>query len=522
MKIKHNISYMKWIAILVCYCLGISVGIAQTFITNAYTYQNLNIWLEGSNPAGMIYNPYAKFSIAEAVYDFTQGNFRLATTAPSIHQYRIYSESYRQWNKIQLYGQLGYTGIHQKQRQWNATLEPEAHLISFGDTIKGNQHNETYHLSGGIAIPLTSNWNIGGKLNYNAHSNTKDTDPRNSNKQTDLYFSPGILFSREQFKVGANFIYQRLREVVSYSIVNIRQQEGRTFYPLWFYVNENFQQGANNTRTYVEERYGSALQLFLGNRKTEWMNEFRYSQGTENTEIMESKGIRAGETERREFIYTGILRLQKQLRHSLKPQYQYLERTSFECIQAIPEGSSENYMHTYERVKRSAIMLHKAALTYKLERMQDSLITAWSFYARYEYRQERTFFIVYPSRFEEPTTQMTFTLGYNQRLNIHKQVMEIGGHFSYITGYGTLPENKLTSGQTIFPEINISQKQDLLLHDFQIKTAEALQIQLNLQYTCPITSKLALSCTAKGNYLHCISLSGYKRFNLSFSSGFIF
>lgn len=521
-KMKHTIYHIKWIITSICCYLGISGGTAQTILTNTEAYRNYNLWLEESNPAGLIFNPQVQFSAAEATYHFTQGNFRLATDAASVHQYRIYSESYRQWNKIQLYGQLGYTGVHQKQRQWNATLQPEAHLIRFGDTIIGNQHNETYHLTGGIAIPLSTQWIIGGKLSYNARSNTKDTDPRNQNSQTDLYLSPGILFAIGQFKTGANFIYQRLVENISYSMVNSQFQDVRTFYPLWFYINENFQQGTNSNRTYKEERYGGALQLLLGDHRRKWMNEFRYVQGKENTEIMETKGIRAGETKRREFSYTGILQTQNKLRHSLQPEYQYSESTGFENIQGIPEESSENYVQTYARVKRSAIMLHQATLTYKLAQPYDSLTNVWSCYARFDYKRERTFFLVYPSRFEQPITQMIFTLGYKKRLTIQKQIMEIGGHLAYATGHGSLPKNTLTSGQTTFPEIHLSQKQDLLLHDFQMKTAESLQLQLNLQYTFPITSKYALYCTASSNYLHCISLSGYNRTNFSFSSGFIF
>ncbi|MEG1736830.1 MAG: hypothetical protein RR137_02650 [Odoribacter sp.] len=514
--------YLNIICTSICLLCYTDLG-AQSVITNPKTYRDFNPWNEGTNTSGLIFNPTQAFSGIKTGYDFTNGNFRIAMDAPDIHRYHITSESYRQLKKIRLHGNIGYTLENKKRHQWNATLQPETHLINFGDTIAGRQRCETYYINGDIAIPLSQRWTIGGKLNYQALSNGKNTDPRNRNTQTDLLFSPGLLLSFAQWHTGANFIYHRINEKVTYSMVNQENQDIRTFYPLWFYFNENFQNGLNNTRLYKEEQIGGAVQFYQSNSRLKWFNEFSYTESTQLTDININKNDRAGETEHLELAYRGSLRLLSKLCHTIKPEYTHTSYINFDNLQGKFDNNGEQKQENYGRVKRSALFADQITLAYALSRPLDSLINIWTLHLRCGYRHEKSIFLIYPAQFSQPLNRTTCAVSYEHRIPIKKQLLEISTQIEYATGNGSLLKIK-TKNDAPLPEIKIAQKTDLLLRDFQIKTAETIRIDLHLQYTYPINEKYAFFGYAEAEYTRGISsnCNDLHRLHLQLSTGLNF
>lgn len=509
--------------------IGISIGLfiscllqAQPAVTQSTEYRQLNLWLSGTNPAGLIFNPAQSFSIAKGQYSYTQGDFRKMTTAPNIHSYLFGAESYRQLKKLQLYGHISYSTDYHQEQQWNATVQPENHLFRFGDTIAGRQRCETYSLGGKIAIPLNSHWTIGGTLDYATRSNSKNTDPRNKNIQTDLLFSPGVVFSTPLFHLGANLIYHRIIEKISYSLVNDQTMDASTFYPLWFYRNEDFHQGINSSRNYEEERYGGALQASFRKRTFSWFNEFRYTQGTEILRIFPTQDKKTGETQRKEFHYTGEIRLENTLQHTIKPSCSYLERTAFEYLQT-KGGNNTVIYETYGQVKRAAILNWQTGLSYRITRKKENLPYLWSFTTHIGYHREKTLFFVYPLSLEQLTNRFSFREKYERYFRIRKDLLCLTLKINYTTGHGTLPV-PVNESSSPLPEVKLSQRQDLLLRDFRFLTAESLTPELELRYIHPIQEKYALSFSAEARYTQVLSPSckQMNRQHYQLSAGFIF
>lgn len=500
-------------------CTGIRNLYAQK-VTDLF-YEN-NLWLSGSNPAGLIYNPKILWSDATINYEYVQGNFRLNTDAPTIHSYAVSSESFYPWKNIQLYGRIQYSGQYDKDRQWNATLQPENHLIIFGDTISGLQIRETYNICGGIGIPLNEHWSIGGLVNFYARSNIKKTNPRNQNKQNDLYLSPGLIYRQKKFHTGLNFMYRKNTEDISYTNTDPEKQEARTYFPLWFYLVENISGTSYNfQRIYQDKQYGIGWQFYFTSSRWKWFCEFRYLQGNEITDISKTYGIRAGETLHRLYNYQGILSLQTQVKHVWTSGYQRDERTHSDNIQFQSDGSLK--VENLGKAKRSAIFKDKLFLEYKLSKPHNPLYDRWSIYGSLCYEHEKTFFMIYPARYLQPITQYHFKLGYTYRFIKPQYQLKISPQLTYSTGHGSLPRLSLSS-QAPQPEIKMAQKQDLLIRDFQFKTSETITMGVFLQYIRNLTTHYALLCQAGADYKQPLA-SGNRhllRLNLSVSTGIIF
>ena len=515
----------NWLLLIICMglygYLSLPTASAQSIITQTSTFQEINPWLSGANAAGLAYNPDLQFSIAQTAYHFTKGDFKTPTEAPNLHGFTINSQSYRKLGRIFLYGNIGYYMENHRQRRWNAMLQPKEHLISFGDSLSGTQQNETYNFCGKIAVPLNSNWKIGGLLEYNARSNKRRTDPRNNNKQTDILFSPSLIYTHGRFKIGANFIFHRIVEEVTYTSLDPEIREAQAYFPLWFYTNENISSGLNSTRTYRDQRCGGALQCHLKTNHWEWFNEFQYSGSTENIDILIARNIRAGETERREFNYSGMLRFGSQLRHTFSPRYHFLSKTGYEILQGTSESAAASKYEDYGRTRRSNITTHDAQLSYVLSKPDDSFVNRWAIQSEIGYRQENTKFFIYPASFEQPITNLSFASGYERRISIQKSLLEIAIRIGYTTGHGTLP--KAVNSENGNPEIKISQNRNLLLEDFQVQTAKRLSGKLFLQYTRPVSKACSLFCATILDHTQALAdCSEMHRTGFQFSAGILF
>lgn len=495
---------LKKITAICLYIFSISFLEAQP-VNDITAYRKINPWLTGSNPAGLIFNPSLSFAVAEGSYQYTSGNFRKATSARASHTYRICSEAFRQLQKIQLYGKISYVGDYQQQRQWSTTLQPDNHLLNLGDTLAGRQHCETYSIGGKIAIPLSNRWTIGSNLDYSARSNSKNSDPRNKNVQTDILFSPGVIFGIPHFFTGVNLIYRRTVEKITYSTLNQQIRDGRTFYPLWFYITEDLQNGTTNLRNYQEERYGGALQLFIKNNNFEWFNEIRYIGSTEKIDIYPTQNTKAGSMERQHFCYTGRIFLNQKFQHHLDPEYSYLRLIGYDYLQGKLDNTTSIAVETYGRIKRSAFLSHHAGLTYTFAHPLNALINRWSMLTGCYYRQEKTLFFVYPARFEQTIHSQTFTVCYERYIPIRNNTLDLKAQLDYTTGQGSLPEIH-SENDSPLPEIKLSQNRDLLLHDFQIATSEQVSLSLQLLYTCPLKGKTALFGKICARHLQTLSL----------------
>lgn len=515
---------LKYIFICTCCFYPMFVLKAQSFVTGPEDYRDRYFWLQTANPAGLLFNVANSFSVAEVSYQFINGDMRMATEAGSLERFQVHTESYRSFKRLQLHGRFSYENNRQNNRQWQTTLQPEAHLINFGDTVAGRQATETYNICAGIALPLGRGWHIGGNVDYYARTGRKHIDPRNQNDQIDLSITPGVLYHKEAFGIGACFSYQRIAEKISYSIFNGEYYDGRTFYPLWFGISENFQNGNNSSRSYQEERFGGALQLWGKGQRYEWLSEYRYTEGVERCNISAVTESRVGETERQELNWNGQVRFGKNARHTFRPAYYRLVRTGYDNLQSLPEHSTEQSYLQYGRVKRSAIINDIISMDYTLLFMRDTLSGYRKIRARLEWQQEQTQFFVYPATFTQIVRYIVFSANYTRLFRVGQQhAIEVMAEAAYRNGGGYLPEIR-TENEYPLPEIRISQKNDLLIHDFQIKTAETLYYSAAIQYIRYLNDTYALFTRAAAGYQQ--GLSGpcrtTHRLHFGISAGLLF
>lgn len=495
---------LKFIFICLCGFYPVFALKAQSFVTRVEDYRDRYLWLQTANPAGLLFNAASSFSVAEARYRFTNGDNRIATEAASLQHFQVYTESYRRLKQIQLHGRFGYENSQQNDRQWQTTLQPEAHLINFGDTVAGRQTIETYNICVGAALPLGQGWQIGGSMDYYARTGRKHIDPRNQNDQVDLNIASGVLYRRAAFGIGAHFNYQRIVEKINYSIFNGETYDICTFYPLWFGLRESFQMNVNSSRSYREERFGGALQLWGKGRRYEWLSECRYVEGLEKCDISEITKSRVGETRRQELKWNGQVRIRGNVQHTFRPAYHRLVRTGYDHLQSLPEHSTEQSYLDHGRTKRSAIINDVLSLDYTLLSAPDSLSGYRKIKTRLEWQQEQTQFFVYPATFKQTIRHMAFSVNYTRQFLIRQHALEMMAEATYRHSDGYLPEIEAEEEYPL-PEIKISQRNDLLRRDFEIKTAETLRYSAAIQYTRRLKGTYALFTRTTVSYLQGLS-----------------
>lgn len=478
---KHTTSFNKsFIAVIIRLTTSAFLfipGRAEGQHTQLYRMEQAkegNLWLYGQNPVGLAFGIPDHFSVAEGTYEWRQGDLKQVYEPVSKHIYQVQVQSFQRLKQTAIYGKAGYSGEIRNQQQWTAIFRPQAHSVLFGDSIPGRTTGESYLLTGSIAIPIGQHWTVGAAAGWQVSNRAKDTDPRSLNNNTRLHLMPGIALETGNLQIGLSALWQKNDEEIDYTSVGEEIKNGRTYYPLWFYTEEQFTGGSNPYRYYRQHIAGAAIQF--GCKGKDWVAfcEAGYKSGNEQIEVNRSIRLSAGESENKELHFHS--RAVYANRHTFTHTFSRKKQTGYNLQQQLPQG--ELVYETVHRVKRSAQTHLHASLAYELR----SALPGWKVSFSIAAERRKTLFLIYPVKFSQELTRHACTAGYERHSSRKRHLFDYGAELRFSAGSGT-PLSATTSDNVPLPEITLRQNTMLLTQEYEYLTASRTNLLLHFQYT---------------------------------------
>lgn len=507
-------------------CLSVLLSVSVCAQTDSLRIPSMeavyrqNFWLAGENPVALSFNDFRSFSIAEAGYSRTNGNFGKVTDPAATDAYSMGSESYQTLGKVSLYGKLEYKQTRKRDMNWNGMTGSDWQAINLCDSVAGNQRAEQYQLASAFSVPLHSRWLIGGALDYQVQLTAKDADPRNKNQWMELQLSPGVGYRYGKYRLGVSFLYNRKKEEVDFMHVGSHATYPVfAAYPLGFI--KTISRGEKSTWYYSGEEFGGALQLDFKPGPLQLFQQI--SAGTGGQAILSNRAFNRseGETDVWRAAYIGKLHwLRLQNRHEITLQASFRQAKGYDNLQ---RQDVNGFWQSYGRTARSEHQVADYALTYGFYQQRDVWNNRFSVLGGVKFHQEETTLLFYPAAYSQPIHRFTVHAVVTRQWLLPGAQIDLSVGGEYGTGGGVLQKEKPLGDQAA-PDIPFWQNSELMRQAFAYGTAARWSLSPSVRYTRFMRSTpLAYFIHLSGQYEHADNtLPDQNKSNISVSVGLLF
>lgn len=453
---------------------------------------------------------------AYIAYRVENGKLRNTYTPETTHRYDVYISSDYPLKTTSLSGRAGYTRYYRKGQPYSGMFRPASPLISFADTLTGNQKGEVYFLAGSAVHAFSPRWSAGLAGAYLAGNQAKDTDPRNKNSFNRISAAPCFQYRVRALEFGIKLYGEYERETISYRSFGSETKNGVTFYPLWFYTAESFADGQNSQRDYRRNLYQVDLSLLYKGKIGQTAFYPSYSRSRTRIWINPAKKQSAGEIAGKNFRLENKTNISAfRYTHRFVPGFTFSRNKIYDVQQQL--SADYRIYETILKIKRAEVTDISAALHYTLSPKfhPDRAIKAIL-----EYKTRNSLFRLPPSDFKQEVTRLKFSASYARSFILFGHLLNGDVQAGYSTGYGAQPNLSLLGGQTVFRSQNHS-----LEREFQYLTASILGVAVKLRYTFPLNrSKSDFYLEAHNRFRTTCPSSGWsaRANHFKFSAGILF
>lgn len=201
-------------------------GQDSLLLRNYQFVKRTDAWLTSQNAAGLTRLNHPSISEAEVSLTKSKGGHIDWYQSPDVLQVTANVESFtRISQRTVVFGAMTYDNFSGRDMAGSAFINPDHKpfdIVEDSLVNTGTKHRDTYRLTGAVGIDVGRGTAVGLRLDYTAANYAKYKDLRHKNKLMDLTFTAGL--NRQlsivncQFTVGANYLYRRTTESVTFSL----------------------------------------------------------------------------------------------------------------------------------------------------------------------------------------------------------------------------------------------------------------------------------------------------------------
>ena len=201
-------------------------GQDSLLLRNYQFVKRTDAWLTSQNAAGLIRLNHPSISEAEVSLTKRKGGHIDWYQSPDVLQVTANVESFtRISQRTVVFGAMTYDNFSGSDMAGSAFINPDRKpfdIVEDSLVNTGTKHRDTYRLTGAVGIDVGRGTAVGLRLDYTAANYAKYKDLRHKNKLMDLTFTAGLNHQLSvancQFTVGANYLYRRTTESVTFSL----------------------------------------------------------------------------------------------------------------------------------------------------------------------------------------------------------------------------------------------------------------------------------------------------------------
>ena len=486
--------------------LGLSLNInAQNALhKHYYSIEKLEretSWLTSANAAGLVFNKADNFSTIGAYYNGESGDLRGYNTPKTYNVYGIETKSYIKQNKVFFFGKFGYEyGVRQDQK-WLGTIYPGSNINVITDSIGAKVLRENYTLGAKIGYQLNNKLAIGIGFDYLTSTAAKRKDGRNSNTMSNHSFTPGIIYSFGDFRLGLNALYTHRAEEVSYSYLGDVTGKYLVYFNggLWMYTKNGLTTTTITDRSYYQDIFGGGLQFEFDNGEFGFHNDLKVGYLKENNYEGSNKTKRYAILDGLSYDYKGVVSAKGEtFNHFVNLTFKSEELFSYDVVnnyEQVPgEGNSWAYFE-YGKVMRYSQVEKQFGFEYQgyLKRCDFDYSAVFTAGVKGSLVEKR--FKIYPAKYDQDYQRYEFYAQAAKSFCLgNKDRIEFSAGVAQVTADGTMLRtfHALTDGV-------LSMNTSLLKQDFLFNTLGQFKWNAGVKYQNAI-GKSGKSFTAAAKY----------------------
>lgn len=357
-----------------------------------------NYWLSSGNPISLSFNKFRSFSIAQATYRHSKGNFGNPALPASANRYFIDCQSFQQLGKASLSGHISYSLNKEHQVSLNGMTNSYWQAVHLYDSISGNRHSEKYRLGGGVSLPLDKHWLIGVGADYNVEQTAKDTDPRHKNQWMAWQLAPGTSYRHRKTRLGASLYYSVKKEEIDY-----RNMGNHTDYPILIGYplgyNKSLPQKESVHWHYTGQEKGASLQVDLPLRSFRFFQQIQGSVSHQKVMSNRIQNRKEAHTDGWKIAYKG--HLLRQTLHARQEWNAYILYNRFKNYDPLQEQTAAGIWQSYGEVLRSSRQTELYTFNYKYERLNKEQYPFFAFTSGVIYYKTGTSLFFYPTEYAQ-------------------------------------------------------------------------------------------------------------------------
>ena len=290
-----------------------------------------NPWQGGIVSAGMAFSD-RDYSDISLYTGYRTGEFRNVYDPASVNSYGISTRSYMKLGNTYLNGSFAYGYDHRKNQRWLGILDPYRTPFMLADSVAGNYVLESYHMSAGMAIPVSGKWTLGWQLSYDAKNGAKYRDLRNKDTYMDFIIAPSVIYAHGPARIGLHLYFRRITEQTDYTQVETSTNKVLfLFSGMWFNTQQVFTSSAPGTRLLRDHLYGGGITLHYRPGKFSIYDHFSTGLREQSQREDVVRARKYGDV--REWTWQNTLMLYYGPRHRIKADVSWAGLRGFEPIQ---------------------------------------------------------------------------------------------------------------------------------------------------------------------------------------------
>lgn len=192
-------------------CLLLSCFAAYASAQSYDVVERRNFWNSGNNITGLRMDSLT-VSFAELSGRNMHGGFRDTYEAKTARSAQIEAKSITHKEKYSMAGSFTFSHTRGNSMSGSMFIDPGYYPIDVLEFTPGRKDRQSYGFTGGIAGDITSQWRLGGKIDFLASNYTKRKDLRYTNYALDLTIAPGVMYHSDDFAVGLAYVFGKKSE----------------------------------------------------------------------------------------------------------------------------------------------------------------------------------------------------------------------------------------------------------------------------------------------------------------------
>lgn len=288
------LKYLSGIVLTVLFSLtGLGQSVDTIYMDGDFLLKQ-NGWTTGRNASGLQYFPVNRFTMADVSLQKARGGFRNYYESDNSLSAGAQTQAWSRLNsKVVVSGGLSYNNFRGKNMTGSVLIDPYKNILGmdeYSNSNAGTKQLETYDANGAVSAAITSRFNIGGSVDFNAANYSKRKDLRHSNFLTNIDAGLGLGYrAGDMVELGVAYHYIRRIESLKFESFGNQDVQYMGFADFGLFVGRAELFGGNGSvgngfidyqkRPIVNQVHEVSAQLGLRfSPDTHWFNEFSYGK----------------------------------------------------------------------------------------------------------------------------------------------------------------------------------------------------------------------------------------------------